>query len=141
MELFAITCTTCKSRLNVRDAAAIGQILACPKCGGMVMVKPPPAFTEVGEQRSDFPTATEVEGPSLDLGRTPNSSAFAALDDLLPDPPPRFPRPPLPSITPTPSAPTTSKPRFVGGPPVHRSTTPPVPKSGATPAGGAPPGP
>ena len=34
MDLFAITCTTCKSRLRVRDPAAVGQILACPKCGG-----------------------------------------------------------------------------------------------------------
>jgi hypothetical protein len=41
MELFAIKCTTCQARLKVRDAAAIGQILACPKCGSMVQVAPP----------------------------------------------------------------------------------------------------
>src|SRR5262245_19003376 len=132
MDLFAITCTTCKSRLRVRDPAAIGQILACPKCGGMVMVKPPPAFREVGEQRSDLPTATEVEAPALDLGRTPNNSAFDGLDELLSDAPPRVKRPP-PSVTPPPTAPTTPKPRFVGGPPVHRSSTP-IPKASSTPA-------
>jgi hypothetical protein len=132
MELFAITCTTCKSRLNVRDRAAIGQILACPKCGGMVMVKPPPAFSEATDQRSDLPTATEVEGQALEFGRTPNSSAFDALDDLLSDAPPRT-KPPPSSFTPPPSAPTMPKPRFVGGPPVHRSATPPVPKRSATP--------
>lgn len=41
MEPFALTCTTCKSRLKVRDPAVIGQIMACPKCGGMVLVKSP----------------------------------------------------------------------------------------------------
>jgi hypothetical protein len=41
VELFAITCMTCKARLKVRDEAAIGAILACPKCGGMVLVTAP----------------------------------------------------------------------------------------------------
>ena len=41
MEPFSITCTTCKSRLKVKSAAAIGQVVPCPKCGGMVLVKPP----------------------------------------------------------------------------------------------------
>ncbi len=34
MEPFAIQCATCKARLKVRELAAVGQILACPKCGG-----------------------------------------------------------------------------------------------------------
>src|SRR6185436_14947512 len=125
MELFAITCTTCKSRLKVRDPAAIGQILACPKCGGMVMVKSPPAFSEVSEQRSDLPTATEMEGPALEFGRTPNSSAFDGLEEMLSDAPPRVKQPPAPVNTPPPAQSTTPKPRFVGGPP-HRSSTPPI---------------
>ena len=88
MDLFAITCTTCKSRLRVRDPAAVGQILSCPKCGGMVMVKPPPAWSEVGEQKSDLPTATEVEGPKVPFNETANSSAFDVLEDLFSDAPP-----------------------------------------------------
>lgn len=133
MELFAITCTTCKSRLKVRDPAAIGQILSCPKCGGMVMVKPPPAFSEATEQKSDLPTATEVESPTFRFGETPASSAFDLLDELLSDAPPRVqtPRPPTPQEPPPPPA--AAKPRFVGGPPVHRSSTPPVHRS-STPA-------
>jgi hypothetical protein len=39
--LFSIQCTTCKARLKVRDAAAVGQILSCPKCQSMVLVAPP----------------------------------------------------------------------------------------------------
>ncbi|HEV3003787.1 MAG TPA: hypothetical protein VGX78_04970, partial [Pirellulales bacterium] len=48
---------TCKARLKVRDAAAIGAILACPKCGGMVLVtapqgwKPPEPFPPDGAAR------------------------------------------------------------------------------------------
>ena len=41
MDPFSITCSTCKSRLKVRSAAAIGQVVSCPKCGGMVLVKLP----------------------------------------------------------------------------------------------------
>lgn len=41
MEPFSITCTTCKSRLKVKNQAAVGQLLKCPKCGGMVLVKLP----------------------------------------------------------------------------------------------------
>jgi len=38
---FHITCTTCTTRLLVRDESAVGQILACPKCGSMVMIESP----------------------------------------------------------------------------------------------------
>lgn len=41
VELFAIHCTTCRARLKVNEESAIGQILACPKCGSMVQVVPP----------------------------------------------------------------------------------------------------
>ena len=55
MVLFTITCTTCKAKLKVRDEAAIGQILGCPKCGSMVHVAAPegwkPPQPAVGTQR------------------------------------------------------------------------------------------
>ena len=41
MSSFSIQCTTCKSRLKVRDASAIGQIVGCPKCGSMVLIEAP----------------------------------------------------------------------------------------------------
>ncbi|HEX7446402.1 MAG TPA: hypothetical protein VF306_02590, partial [Pirellulales bacterium] len=44
MELFAIHCPTCNARLKVRDMAAIGMILNCPKCGSMVQVAAPPGW-------------------------------------------------------------------------------------------------
>jgi len=39
--LFTITCPTCRVRLAVRSAEAVGAILECPKCGCMVPVTPP----------------------------------------------------------------------------------------------------
>lgn len=120
MELFTITCTTCKSRLKVRDQAAIGQILACPKCGGMVMVKPPPAFQEVSDQRSDLPTATELSTPlGPKFNQTLDSSAFDVVDDLLSDAPPKV-QPPAAASAPSATPPPAAKPRFVGGPKAGR---------------------
>lgn len=48
VELFAIHCTTCRARLKVNEESAIGQILACPKCGSMVQVVPPIDWQRAG---------------------------------------------------------------------------------------------
>lgn len=40
---FSLHCTTCKAPLRVTNAAVVGQILPCPKCGSMVYVEPPAA--------------------------------------------------------------------------------------------------
>jgi DNA-directed RNA polymerase subunit RPC12/RpoP len=128
MELFAITCTTCKSRLKVRDQAAIGQILACPKCGGMVMIKPPPAWDEAGEQKSDLPTATELSGqPATRFDQTLDSSAFDGVDELLSDAPPKVQSPPAatPSSTPTPPASAPAPPASATPASAKPSATPP----------------
>jgi DNA-directed RNA polymerase subunit RPC12/RpoP len=138
MELFTLTCTTCKSRLKVRDQAAIGQILACPKCGGMVMIKPPPAWDSVSEDKSDLPTATELVAPDPRFDQTLDSSAFDVVEELLSDSPPKVQPPVSETPPPAPSATPTPKPRFVGGPPVVRSSAPgagTAPKASATPSG------
>src|SRR5262245_25976429 len=127
MDLFAIHCTTCKSRLRVREEGAIGHILACPKCGGMVMVKPPPSWSAGTEAKLDEPTITEVISPGPKVNLTAQASAFEAVEDLLSDAPPRMQTPapvapPPPASTAAPPAP--AKPRFVGGPPAAAATPP-----------------
>lgn len=57
MESFAISCTTCGSRLRVRDASLIGQILACPKCHGMVLIAPPE-----GAEKASSPLGGKAPG-------------------------------------------------------------------------------
>lgn len=44
MELFQLTCVTCQARLSVRNPAAIGKILSCPRCGSMVQVTAPDSW-------------------------------------------------------------------------------------------------
>ena len=41
VELFSVPCITCRAKLKVRHVSAIGQILACPRCGGMVQIVAP----------------------------------------------------------------------------------------------------
>lgn len=128
MELFSVICTTCKSRLKVRDQAAIGHILACPKCGGMVMIKAPANWSEGSAVRSEQPTVSDVLSASPMQERKLASSAFEAVEDLLSDAPPKLPSslPPSASTVParaTPSIPL-PKQRFAGAP---RPTPPPVP--------------
>ncbi len=54
--MFSITCGSCATKLIVRNAAAIGQVLACPRCGEMIRVAAPDGFvpppSESGEQSS-----------------------------------------------------------------------------------------
>src|SRR6187401_1885935 len=96
MDLFSITCTTCKSRLKVREESAIGQILACPKCGGMVMVNPPPGWKKgepmpaaaAPQSSSALPITTVVEMRRPD--ETLGDSNFDAVDDLLSEAPPKI---------------------------------------------------
>ncbi|MDR3109323.1 MAG: hypothetical protein LBU65_06515 [Planctomycetaceae bacterium] len=38
--MFSIICTTCDARIIVKNEQLIGKIVACPKCGGMVLVEP-----------------------------------------------------------------------------------------------------
>ena len=39
--MFTFSCSTCETKLVVKDENFIGKILACPKCGSMVLVAPP----------------------------------------------------------------------------------------------------
>ena len=43
MELFKVICVTCQAKLSVRNAALIGEIVACPRCESMVLVEAPAA--------------------------------------------------------------------------------------------------
>jgi DNA-directed RNA polymerase subunit RPC12/RpoP len=116
MDLFSVTCTTCKSRLKVREERAVGQILACPKCGGMVMVKPPAGWQPGAPAIEPPPTLTGMTAPvDLRSGQeTLSESHFDDVDDLLSDAPPKV-KPP--AAAPPAPAPSVSRPRFVGAPP------------------------
>lgn len=59
LEPLSITCTTCGRRLRVKDRRLIGQIVACPKCQGMVLIEDPERI------RDPELTASELTAPEL----------------------------------------------------------------------------
>ncbi|HJT35013.1 MAG TPA: DUF1559 domain-containing protein [Pirellulales bacterium] len=75
MELFAIHCPTCNARLKVRDRAAIGMILNCPKCGSMVQVTSPPGWQPPPEAAAPKPPRWLDEVPR---GETPTGAKTGA---------------------------------------------------------------
>lgn len=79
MELFSVICTTCQSKLKVRDRAIIGQILACPKCQGMVLVAPPEGWVDPGAPVAPVPVATPA--PTTTARPTPASHSSSNFED------------------------------------------------------------
>ena len=75
--LFSITCTTCQARLKVRSEAALGQILACPKCESMVQVLPPPGWQ--AEPKSD-----PRQGANAEESTAESSAAVTSIPPSLP---------------------------------------------------------
>ena len=45
LSVFSIQCGSCRAKLKVAKVELIGQSLACPRCGSMVQVEPPPGWT------------------------------------------------------------------------------------------------
>ncbi len=84
MELFSVTCTTCRARLKVRDLAAIGQILACPKCQSMVQVAPPPGWEPPSQPTTKVDPANLTPAPMLGA-RTPPAAWRTDSDVHDPD--------------------------------------------------------
>src|SRR5687767_5759203 len=90
-DLFAIHCTTCKTRLQVRDASFVGLIQACPKCGSMVLIEPPAGWAPPRNE-SSMPTQAsngssvvkkQVKAPPsapAPARETPSRVAAAAID-------------------------------------------------------------
>lgn len=92
--LFSITCTTCQARLKVRDPAAIGEILACPRCESFVQVLPPPGWDPLAPSTSAALPATatdeSVGGPPAIPEKPkppplPDAAALARLSDSATD--------------------------------------------------------
>lgn len=101
MELFKVTCVTCQAKLSVRNAALIGEIVACPRCESMVLVAEPPPLSPAIEStglveqpapiphaHSDFKTAladsveADISGaevsPSAEVSNMPVNVAVAS---------------------------------------------------------------
>ena len=83
MEPFSIYCTTCQARLRVRKAAAIGTIVACPKCSAMVLVERPVAGAPTPDKAGKSTAASRSGASASNLASTPNGHSFEQVEDLL----------------------------------------------------------
>jgi Protein of unknown function (DUF1559) len=82
--LFRIECTTCKAKLLVRDPAAIGTILACPKCGSMVEVIAPQSDIEQEQPISPSEDLSDQDS-RLERSSEVDNSETAGLSGPIPD--------------------------------------------------------
>ena len=81
VELFKVTCVTCQAKLSVKNAALIGQIVACPRCESMVLVAPAeaagPSSAQV-EELLDEP----VSDPVSSVGEPPPEAQVPQDNDI-----------------------------------------------------------
>ena len=81
MELFKITCVTCRAGLSVRNESIIGQIIACPQCGSMVQVVSPgePGAPPAEAGSPGLLVETTVPAPISEEPITPDLQTAAAV--------------------------------------------------------------
>ncbi|MGI6401672.1 MAG: hypothetical protein ACOX0A_06120 [Thermoguttaceae bacterium] len=67
---FQVSCPSCETLFEVTDPELVGQIVACPKCGGMMMIAPPEQVVEddksADAESQDSPKEQEPDAASLD---------------------------------------------------------------------------
>ena len=80
MQPFSLICKSCAARLKVTKASAVGQLLACPKCGTMLHVTPPAGWSPPPSQ---FDSQISSEG--LDESAVAGEGNFEDIEDLLAD--------------------------------------------------------
>ena len=89
MELFKVTCVTCQAKLSVRNAALIGQIVACPRCNSMVEISSPlqePATTTTSPTLAPAP-AQNAQVPSQPLPAISDGPVTNDISEAIaPDP-------------------------------------------------------
>ncbi|MCL2742517.1 MAG: hypothetical protein FWE67_01550 [Planctomycetaceae bacterium] len=78
--MFTLRCSSCNAQLAVKSEKLIGQIVACPKCGSMVLIQPPqseapPVQIDV-EQEVPRPT---MRFPDAMTSRSPENMLFHGI--------------------------------------------------------------
>ena len=75
--LFQISCPSCESVFAVTDPELVGQIVACPKCGGMMLV-------EAAKVAANEEVAQKGEvGPNAGIGETAQVEEILTNVDIL----------------------------------------------------------
>ena len=72
--LFQISCPSCESVFAVTDPELVGQIIACPKCGGMMLVEAAEVERSAGNSEdASFGEAGENEADGEDFAGVPKA--------------------------------------------------------------------
>lgn len=90
MESFTIQCTSCESRIRVRNPNMIGQIANCPKCGSMILIAAPQKITVESGNSTDSVAVTREALPPPDESLLKTPSVFETgfrIDGLPPNHP------------------------------------------------------
>ncbi len=84
---FIVVCTSCESVLEVRNPELVGQIVACPKCGSMVLIEPTNQSRQSASQPvahapiSELPAPTPVTSATHDATHSEIISEFQHKND------------------------------------------------------------
>lgn len=92
--LFSVVCPTCEAKIGVHDKRLIGQLVQCPKCGSIVLLRPPKedAKSQNSSESENKPVETKEPAPPQHPGV--NTQPLTRRED-------RNAAPPLPSHAPT----------------------------------------
>jgi len=74
MNQFHIVCKACTARLKVTKPSMIGKMLACPKCGTMLQIKPP---------RKEDRSSAEPMRPDENLANPPSAPSLKGKDSAI----------------------------------------------------------
>ena len=77
---FIVVCTSCESVLEVRNSELVGQIVACPKCGSMVLIEQTSQVRHSPQQTSQIPPTLQAADVAL-----PEESLDSVLSSQIPD--------------------------------------------------------
>ncbi len=97
MDSFTVQCTSCQSRIRVRNPKLVGQIAQCPKCGSMIMISAPQRILVESGNATDSVAVTReaLPQPAEDVLNNWNALEQPFRSDGLPEPPDA---PPLPEL-------------------------------------------
>ncbi|MFT5303378.1 MAG: hypothetical protein ACI87E_002867 [Mariniblastus sp.] len=85
MNPFSIVCKSCAAKLKVAKASAVGQILACPKCGTMLRITAPKGWV-APPAPAESQSSMDIPADSLDATADTLGGMFEDIDDILGDP-------------------------------------------------------
>ena len=76
---FQVGCPSCETLFEVTDPTLVGQIVACPKCGGMMMIEPPQeSDDDSARKESEKLEESTTNEPNVDKKSGEPSSEFNA---------------------------------------------------------------